>query len=261
MRKPFTYPLAGTPCARGGRAPVPQRGLRRAQGIPEERPPRQARRGELRRLSAERRRRRAARPDRRDAPQADEERRAVRGDSQDPRAARGDRDRARAEEQYRAIFNAVADSLVLRDADFRVVDVNPAYTKMSGRPREEALGRSDLTMSPPELTEQVRAMHARALAGEPVMFEALARRKDGSRFDIETRGVPILHQGAAARALYRPRHYRAQALPRSCCARARSSTARSSPPRPTRWCCATRISASSTSTPPTKRSAAIRAKR
>jgi PAS domain-containing protein len=32
----------------------------------------------------------------------------------------------RSEEQYRAIFNAVADSLVLRDADFRVVDVNPA---------------------------------------------------------------------------------------------------------------------------------------
>ena len=50
------------------------------------------------------------------------------------------------EEQYRAIFNATADSLVLRDADFRVVDVNPAYEAMSGRRREEALGRSDLTM-------------------------------------------------------------------------------------------------------------------
>ena len=99
------------------------------------------------------------------------------------------------EEQYRAIFNASADSLVLRDAEFRVVDVNPAYEKMSGRSREEALGRSTLTMSPPELTEYVRGLHARALAGEPVMFEALARRKDGSRFNIETRGVPILHQG------------------------------------------------------------------
>jgi PAS domain S-box-containing protein len=99
------------------------------------------------------------------------------------------------EEQYRAIFNASADSLVLRDADFRVVDVNPAYEKMSGRSREEALGRGTLTMSPPELTEYVRGLHARALAGEPVMFEALARRKDGSRFNIETRGVPILHQG------------------------------------------------------------------
>jgi PAS domain S-box-containing protein len=101
----------------------------------------------------------------------------------------------RSEEQYRAIFNAVADSLVLRDADFRVVDVNPAYEKISGRPREEALGRSDLTMSPPELNQHVRALHARAIAGEPVMFEARARRKDGSRFDIETRGVPIMHQG------------------------------------------------------------------
>jgi PAS domain S-box-containing protein len=66
---------------------------------------------------------------------------------------------------------------------------------MSGRPRAEALGRSDLTMSPPELNERVRAMHKRALAGEPVMFEARARRKNGERFDIETRGVPILHEG------------------------------------------------------------------
>ena len=95
------------------------------------------------------------------------------------------------EEQYRAIFNATADSLVLRDAEFRVVDVNPAYEKMSGRTREEALGRNDLTMSPPELNAHVRALHARAVAGEPVMFEALARRKNGERFDIETRGVPI----------------------------------------------------------------------
>ena len=99
------------------------------------------------------------------------------------------------EARYRAIFNAAADSMVLRDADFRVVDVNPAYEKISGRRREEALGRNDLTMSPPELTEHVRGLHARALAGEPVMFEALARRKNGERFDIETRGVPIEHEG------------------------------------------------------------------
>src|ERR1051325_8091098 len=99
------------------------------------------------------------------------------------------------EEQYRAIFNATADSLVLRDAEFSVVDVNPAYEAMSGRRREEALGRDDLTMSPPELNAHVKQLHARALAGERVVFEAVARRKDGSRFNIETRGVPILHKG------------------------------------------------------------------
>src|SRR5688572_24096122 len=101
----------------------------------------------------------------------------------------------KSESQYRSIFAATADSLVLRDAEFRIVDVNPAYEKMSGRRREDVLGAPGLTMSPPELNERVRVLHARALAGEPVVFEALARRKDGSRFDIETRGVPIMHQG------------------------------------------------------------------
>src|SRR5690349_10865532 len=98
-------------------------------------------------------------------------------------------------EQYRAIFNAVADSLVLRDADFRVVDVNPAYEAMSGRSRAEAIGRDGLTMSPESLNQHVRALHARALAGEHVKFEALARRKNGERFHIETRGVPIQYRG------------------------------------------------------------------
>jgi PAS domain S-box-containing protein len=101
----------------------------------------------------------------------------------------------RSEEQYRAIFEAAADSMVLRDADFRVVDVNPAYEAMSGRKREDVLGTNKLTMSPLALNEHVRGLHARALAGEKVMFESRARRKNGERFDIETRGVPILRQG------------------------------------------------------------------
>jgi PAS domain S-box-containing protein len=98
-------------------------------------------------------------------------------------------------EQYRAIFDATADSLVLRDEAFRIVDVNPAYVAMSGRSREEALGRQDVTMSEPEMAAQIRALHQRALAGELVSWEAKARRKDGETFVIEVRGVPIRQQG------------------------------------------------------------------
>jgi PAS domain S-box-containing protein len=98
-------------------------------------------------------------------------------------------------EQYRAIFDATADSLVLRDAEFRIVDVNPAYQAMSGRSRDEAIGRKDVTMSNPGLTERIRQLHGRALAGETVAWEASARRKNGDAFDIEVRGVPIRHQG------------------------------------------------------------------
>jgi PAS domain S-box-containing protein len=98
-------------------------------------------------------------------------------------------------EQYRAIFDATADSLVLRDAEFRIVDVNAAYEAMSGRRREEAIGRHDVTMSDPALTAHIKALHLRALAGEQVTWEATARRKGGETFAIEVRGVPMLHQG------------------------------------------------------------------
>jgi len=99
------------------------------------------------------------------------------------------------EEQYRAIFNAAADSMVLRDAEFRIVDVNPAYEAMSGRPRAEAIGRQEITMTSPEMHERIRRSHAQALAGTPVQWEADATRRNGESFFIETRGVPIQYDG------------------------------------------------------------------
>ncbi|HEV7478112.1 MAG TPA: PAS domain S-box protein [Burkholderiales bacterium] len=101
----------------------------------------------------------------------------------------------KSESQYRSIFDATTDSLVLRDADFRIVDVNPAYEAMSGRQRAEVLGAGALTMSVPEMNEYVRGLHDQVLAGEPVVFETQAIKKDGTRFEMETRGVPIMHQG------------------------------------------------------------------
>ncbi|MBV9360938.1 MAG: PAS domain S-box protein, partial [Betaproteobacteria bacterium] len=104
-------------------------------------------------------------------------------------------------EQYRSIFNAAPAALVLRNADFRVVDVNPAYEAMSGRTRDEVIGRDALSMSPQSLTDYVRALHKRALAGEHVGFESHAKRKNGERVQMEWRGVPIV-QGGAPHVLY-----------------------------------------------------------
>jgi len=100
------------------------------------------------------------------------------------------------EEQYRAIFNATADALVLRDADFRIVDVNHAYEAMSGYTREEVIGRDQLVANPSDKEGETRALHARALAGETVMIETVRVRRDGSRAEVELRGVPIQHRGA-----------------------------------------------------------------
>jgi PAS domain S-box-containing protein len=98
-------------------------------------------------------------------------------------------------EQYRAIFNATADALVLRDADFRIVDVNPAYEAMSGYSRAEVIGALQVVANPPDIDHYVKTLHGKGLAGEAFQFESEGVRKDGSRFDVEVRGVPIQHQG------------------------------------------------------------------
>jgi PAS domain S-box-containing protein len=100
------------------------------------------------------------------------------------------------EAQYRAIFNASADALVLRDADFRIVDVNATYEAMSGFPREAVLGLDRVIANPPEVARSIRELHVRALAGEPIVFETTLMRRDGVHYDLELRGVPIQHRGA-----------------------------------------------------------------
>jgi PAS domain S-box-containing protein len=99
------------------------------------------------------------------------------------------------EEQYRAIFNASVDALVLRDAGFRIVDVNATYEAMSGFSRAEVLGLDRVLANPPSVGETIRALHTRALGGETVRLVTQLLRRDGGRFDLELRGVPILHRG------------------------------------------------------------------
>jgi PAS domain S-box-containing protein len=99
------------------------------------------------------------------------------------------------EEQYRAIFIATADALVLRDANFRVVDVNPAYVAMTGYAREEVLNVDRVVANPPEMNGLIRGLHSRALAGEPTVFETELIRKNGTRFDLELRAVSVQYRG------------------------------------------------------------------
>ncbi len=100
------------------------------------------------------------------------------------------------EAQYRGIFNASADALVLRAADFSIVDANATYERMSGFRLSEVLGVDRVLANPPEIMATIRALHDKALAGEPVRLETELVRRDGERYDLELRGVPILHHGA-----------------------------------------------------------------
>ncbi len=108
---------------------------------------------------------------------------------------RRERELRASEAQYRGIFNASADALVLRDADFRIVDVNATYESMSGYTRDEVVGVDRVLANPAEVVPTIRALHRRALAGEPIVLDTQLVRRDGARYDLELRGVPILHRG------------------------------------------------------------------
>jgi PAS domain S-box-containing protein len=99
------------------------------------------------------------------------------------------------EEQYRAIFNASVDGMLLWDADHRVVDVNQAFLGMHGYAREELIGQRTARFIPPELQAQCAILLPAILEGQPCHLEARSRRKDDSEFHVEIHGVPMHYQG------------------------------------------------------------------
>lgn len=97
------------------------------------------------------------------------------------------------EEQYRAVFNGATDALVVRDAEARVVDVNPAFVQMMGYGREEIVGTTGWSFS--GRSDFSSTIHARVIAGESMHFEISSRRKDGTPIELDVRAVPIRHLG------------------------------------------------------------------
>ena len=95
------------------------------------------------------------------------------------------------EEQYRAIFNTSGDALVLRDAQMRIVDANPAFFAMHGYRPEEVIGR----VLPPLLIQEHRLaaqdMLRRALAGEPCGGDFQSMHRNGGLLELDLRMLPV----------------------------------------------------------------------
>jgi len=99
------------------------------------------------------------------------------------------------EEQYRAIFNASADALVLWNSRFQRVDANPAYERMYGYTRDEVRSGVRAGDMPPEYRKRQEDIVARTLKGERCQEELETFRRTGERFPIEVRTIPIQHLG------------------------------------------------------------------
>jgi PAS domain S-box-containing protein len=98
--------------------------------------------------------------------------------------------------QYRAIFEASADALILWDRDYRRVDVNAAYQRLYGWSREEVVGRGFEVYSDASThVEPRRDLVRRALAGESCRAELEGIDREGRRIVTEIRTVPFQHRG------------------------------------------------------------------
>lgn len=114
-----------------------------------------------------------------------------------------DRERASAEqrllereEQYRRIFEATSDGLIVNDLDTGlVVEVNPAFCRMHGYEHDELIGIHPTTFIHPD-DHHLFAEYIEAVP-QGREFRARAREihKDGSIFHVEVHGTTFLFRG------------------------------------------------------------------
>ncbi|MEO5953813.1 MAG: PAS domain S-box protein, partial [Chloroflexia bacterium] len=99
------------------------------------------------------------------------------------------------EEQYRAIFEATSEGLVINDWDGNVVEVNPGFHKMHGYTHDEMIGMDPRKFVHPEYHEHLANFFALGRKGEQFYTRAMDIRKNGSEFHVEVHGVPFLYNG------------------------------------------------------------------
>jgi PAS domain S-box-containing protein len=99
-----------------------------------------------------------------------------------------DEDIRKSEEKYRRIVETAGEGFVLMDEQLRIVDVNEAYCRLIGYPREELLGKTPLDFTAEEYRQILEASRSELLNQEYRKFESVLVRKNG-------REVPVLIHG------------------------------------------------------------------
>ena len=104
-------------------------------------------------------------------------------------------DRVRAEEERTRLISAVEqvhEAIVITDAAGTILFVNPAFEKLTGYTREEALGRNPrILKSGAQGDDFYREMWATLLRGEVWTGQLINLRKDGSRYQEEMVISPV----------------------------------------------------------------------
>jgi PAS domain S-box-containing protein len=99
------------------------------------------------------------------------------------------------EEQYRSIFEATSDGILISDPEGRVVEANPAFCRMQGYSYDELIGIKSIEFLHPDYHEKFR--HSTDLMSEhgQVQAQVVNVRRDGSTFPVEVHASTFTYKG------------------------------------------------------------------
>ena len=107
------------------------------------------------------------------------------------------------EQRFRSLFQATFEGILIHDRGI-ILDANEAASVMMGYEVPEVIGRSVLDLVTEESKQRLKDVLA-VLAEEPYAtgnaFEVVARRKDGTTFDVEILGKPFTWKGRPVRVV------------------------------------------------------------
>jgi PAS domain S-box-containing protein len=102
---------------------------------------------------------------------------------------------AEKEAQYRGIFEATLDGLIISKPDGTIVEVNPAFCRMHGYAREELMSlHPTVFIHPNDHALFAEYLHT-VQAGSAFQGRAVDLRKDGTPFHVEVHGTPFTYRG------------------------------------------------------------------
>ncbi len=99
------------------------------------------------------------------------------------------------EEQYRGVFEATYDGLIILDLDGFYVEVNPAYCSMFGYTREELIGMHASALTTPEALPILDDALKTLKTGRGFQTVGQSQRKDGTTFYSEGSGTTFTYRG------------------------------------------------------------------
>jgi two-component system nitrate/nitrite sensor histidine kinase NarX len=99
------------------------------------------------------------------------------------------------EAQYRSIFEATSDGMVIREPTGRIVEVNPAYCQMHDISREEIIGTTHSQPLDPEQQQLFDRYLATVNAGNIFRSQHYQIDRSGRRIPVEGLGIPFSYRG------------------------------------------------------------------